>query len=320
MKMLSIIMVSYNEKEYIEEAIQACLHQNGIEEIEIIIGDDGSSDGSSSVIEDFSREYPDTIKYFIMDRNPNEKIVPSVRVSNVIKRAISYAEGKYFLITSADDVIIGDNRLVSQIQLLNNQPNICAVYCDYKIFWPDQTEKYLKVSSSLSRKVFWGCHYVHISCFVFRRCVIDNLLETLCDDTGVLFSILKTGKVKHMDLVGFAYRQRDKSIVHEADKMELAILELLLYQDVLNSGGFRISSLSRFSKPLDFVYKNREFLKNTKYEKYKEIGRKKGNDILSEMKELDDRVFKKIYYWILIRWALILRLFFRLCRKVEKAI
>ena len=54
MKEISIIIVSYNEIEYIEEAIESCLSQKGINDYEIIIGDDGSTDGSINLINEYT--------------------------------------------------------------------------------------------------------------------------------------------------------------------------------------------------------------------------------------------------------------------------
>ena len=54
---LSIIIVSYNEKEYISEAIESCMSQEGKFDYEIIIGDDGSNDGSLEIIERYQEQY-----------------------------------------------------------------------------------------------------------------------------------------------------------------------------------------------------------------------------------------------------------------------
>ena len=46
--------------------------------------------------------FVDKIKYYVMDRNDGVKI-PSIRVSNNIKRGFSLASGKYFSILAGDD-------------------------------------------------------------------------------------------------------------------------------------------------------------------------------------------------------------------------
>ena len=77
---VSVIIVSYNEKDYLPEAINSCLMQ-AYDDYEIIIGDDGSSDGSIELIEKYAAEYPNKIRFFIQDRKIGpEGVIPSVRV------------------------------------------------------------------------------------------------------------------------------------------------------------------------------------------------------------------------------------------------
>ena len=51
---LSIILVSYNEVSYIREAIESCINQKIDTDFEVIIGDDGSTDGSIDVIKEYA--------------------------------------------------------------------------------------------------------------------------------------------------------------------------------------------------------------------------------------------------------------------------
>ena len=46
---ISIILVSYNEKQYLIDALESCIKQNIECNYEIIIGDDGSDDGKRSI-------------------------------------------------------------------------------------------------------------------------------------------------------------------------------------------------------------------------------------------------------------------------------
>ena len=132
MNELSIIIVSYNEKEYIKDAIESCLFQKKADNFELIIGDDGSSDGSILLIEEYFRRFPGTIKYFVMDRDDTNEIIPSIRVSNIIKKAFDYAQGQYFMLMSADDLVLRKDRLYKQVDFLKQHPSVSSCYTDYK--------------------------------------------------------------------------------------------------------------------------------------------------------------------------------------------
>ena len=83
---ISVIIISYNEKDYLPEAIECCLQQDTFEkgmELEIIIGDDGSSDGSQEIIEQYCKQYPDIVRSFVMERNITGPVIPSFRCAFV---------------------------------------------------------------------------------------------------------------------------------------------------------------------------------------------------------------------------------------------
>ena len=284
---LSVVIISYNEKKYLSDAINSCLAQDFDEPFEIIIGDDGSSDGSIELITEFATQYPDVISWFVMDRLDIVDIIPSLRASNVLKRAFSIATGEYLAVMSGDDLLCDRYKFSKQADFLDKNPKYNSCYTDFKLFWNDGKEQNISVRSSMNRAVFWSKRYVHISCFLFRRNAIDYLLDRFCDDTGLMLSIFKSGRAKHFPGVMFGYRQRDGSIMHESDILELNILELLLLQDTLNKKGYYFSSLSRFSHPLFYVYKNRNCLMDKRYNKYLLNGRKYGNDYLGWINNLD---------------------------------
>lgn len=112
---VSIVIVSYNEKSYLQQAIESCLNEDYEDEFEIIIGDDGSNDGSIDIIQQYATQYPDKIRYFVMDRTDVVDIIPSIRASNVIKTAFSKSDGEYLMVMSADDLIVDKSKIKRQI-------------------------------------------------------------------------------------------------------------------------------------------------------------------------------------------------------------
>ena len=267
-KKLSVIMTSYNTKEYISETIESCLNQRLDYPYEIIIGDDGSDDGSIEVIRQYADRYPDIIRFFVMERDIHGEFIPSIRVSDLLKKGFEFATGEYLAVIACDDLYSDMNKFQKQIDFLENNPEYKSCYTDYEKFYPDGEREYIETNDISNRAVLWGTEYIHIACFVFRRDVLSYLLPNFCDDTGLMYSILKAGKTKHIKLSSFAYRQREKSIMHQADMIELNVLEILLYEDIVSGNNASISDISRFAYPMSFLYKNRHLLSQQKYRKY----------------------------------------------------
>lgn len=272
--LLSIIIVSYNEKNYLSEAIESCLVQEGIDDFEIIIGDDGSNDGSIEIINHYVKLFPEKIRSFIMEREEEHNIIASIRASNVIKKGLSLAKGKYISVLSGDDYFCDKYRFKESLSILENDldKKFISVACNFKRAYSDGNEVTCtyKKNTLKNFNVFWSGEYLHISCFTFRREVFSNgfLLKNFCDDCGLMFSIGSAGEIVYIPDVMFSYRQRTGSIMHKSDLFELHLLELLLFQDILHKELFILPSLVRFRKSIRYLYRNRNLINKEKYVKY----------------------------------------------------
>ncbi len=315
---LSVILVSYNEKAYLREAIDSCLNQICDFEFEVIIGDDGSNDGSIEIVKEYEKKYPSKVKSFIMDRNNEEEVIPSLRVSNVIKRAMKMAKGEYITLLSGDDLFVDMYKFDKQISFLDKNKEYVSCYTGYKKFWNDGKVEQVCLKKDVSRVICWSKFYVHISSFVFRREVEEYLLDRFCDDTGLIYSIFRGGKSIQIPSISFAYRQRDVSIIHTSDDLELNIMEIALLQDIKNKKGYICSSLARFSKPLKYVYKHRDELDKTKYLKYIQNCEFYNNNYLGKINNYDKLNFNEKFQLIfMIYLSIVLKIVFKVLYKIE---
>lgn len=319
---LSIIIISYNEAEYLREAIDSCLLQNVDFDFEIIIGDDGSNDGSLEIIKEYHKKYPNKIKYYVMDRTNIllDTLIPSFRVSDNIKQGLAISKGEYISILSGDDYYCDLNKFQREIYLLETNPKYAAIYSNFKYIYPSGEETNIYINSN-SNKLIWGSYYIHISTFIFRRKVWSNnlLLPNFCDDTGMMYSILSYGKVICDKSITFCYRQRERSIMHESDDLELNVIELLLYDDILSfNNKLNISSIARFFKPMRNCYKRKNEIKsNKKYQKYMI----KNNSLIEKIINLDESNYiKKIKFNIFLGISYLIYLTYKIVRIMNKLV
>ena len=287
MNKASIIVISYNEKAYLQRALDSCARQTW-KNLEIIIGDDGSNDGSLELIEDFCRKHRELeTKHFVMDR-PADKtadIIASIRVSNLLKRGFETATGDYFVILSGDDYFVDDAKIERAIRFLSENPAYSAYITGFRY-----TGKFEKDSCPVyySKALYWSGSYLHISCFTFRR--PQTLLDRFCDDTDLVYSLLPEGKWIFRQEVSVAYFQRDDGIMGQTKENELTIVDVMLYQDCLNSGisQYRHSTRSRFYPPVAKLFERRQILEEPEYRKYRENSRQYDHDLLSAFASYDN--------------------------------
>lgn len=326
---LSFIVVSYNEREYLEQAVQSCLDQN-VEDSEIIIADDGSDDGSIELIKELAQRHPKKIRYIIHDRSDvvPGKIIPPIRVSNGIKRALAIAKGRYCQMLSGDDFFYPGSFTADAVKFLDENPEYSAYVGGHAIYYPDRPGS--AYWAFYPKSLFWTGDYVHISAFVYRRELFEKggFLPRFCDDTGLHYSLLVSGKWYYAKDLVIGYRQRGGSIMHEADRLELYVLELMLMQDVLEAGKMPIQTRIRYARPMRYVFWHRERLSNPKYAKYLENCAQYPKNILGEIAGYDQASFlKKIKTLLKISIASLMRVVLvamiygiRVIRKIRKII
>lgn len=92
MKVLSIVVPCYNSADYMERCINSLLV--GGEEVEIIIVNDGSRDGTEEIGKNYQKLFPNIVKYVYQENGGH---------GEAINTGLSYATGLYLKVVDSDD-------------------------------------------------------------------------------------------------------------------------------------------------------------------------------------------------------------------------
>lgn len=98
MKLLSVVIPSYNSKDYLDKAVQSLLV--GGEEMEIIIVNDGSTDATKEIADQYQKQYPTIIKA-IHQKNGGH--------GSAVITGLKNATGLYFKVVDSDDWVDKDS-------------------------------------------------------------------------------------------------------------------------------------------------------------------------------------------------------------------
>ncbi len=112
--LVSVIIPTYNRREYVQEAIDSVLAQT-YRDFEIIVIDDGSTDGTGEAL---TARYGDQIRY-IWQKNAGESAARNL--------GIDIARGQYVAFLDSDDLWL-PNKLVKQIVVLRQNSQVGLVY------------------------------------------------------------------------------------------------------------------------------------------------------------------------------------------------
>lgn len=123
MPKLSIIVPVYNVEKYIDKCIESLVNQT-LQEIEIIIVNDGSQDRSEEKIENFVKKYPTKIKY-LEKKNGG--------LSSARNLGLNYATGEYIAFLDSDDYV--EKIMYEEMYKLAKKENSDMVECDFIWEW-----------------------------------------------------------------------------------------------------------------------------------------------------------------------------------------
>lgn len=118
--LVSVAMIAYNVEQYIEEAIESVLMQKTSFSVELVIGEDCSTDRTREIILNYQQKHPQLIRVLLPAKN--QGLTPnSVATQNACK-------GKYIALLDGDDFWTLDYKLQKQIQFLesNDEFSACA--------------------------------------------------------------------------------------------------------------------------------------------------------------------------------------------------
>jgi len=113
--MISVLMITYNHQRFIAQAIESVLMQRTSFNIELIIGDDCSTDDTRKIIDHYCRDNPGRIKKLYRDKN-----VGGVR--NFVE-AYQACAGRYIATLDGDDYWTDPEKLQIQVDALEAHPD-----------------------------------------------------------------------------------------------------------------------------------------------------------------------------------------------------
>jgi glycosyltransferase involved in cell wall biosynthesis len=116
---VSIIMIFLEARKFIAEAIESVLMQT-YHDWELILIDDGSADGTTTVAREYCAAHPERIRYFAHPGHENRGTGASRNLG------LLHARGEFVAFLDADDVYL-PRRLARHVEVLEAHPDVAMV-------------------------------------------------------------------------------------------------------------------------------------------------------------------------------------------------
>lgn len=244
---VSVIIPCHNYEKYIEQCIMSVLLQRVDCSIEIVIGDDNSTDDSLKTITRIKNFYQSSKYHFNIIHHDT-----SIGEINNTKSLIENSTGEYIAYLDADDYWTDPNKLASQIEFMDNNPDYSMCITGHVLLVDDKFEPTVDFSTwlcpvntnVLNPENLANSNVVGSSSSrLFRNyndLIKSYFYEFPYSDWPLNFELSLKGKIGFLNYPSFVYRRHEKSLFNknfneEIDKhQELNDKRKRILSDILN--------------------------------------------------------------------------------------
>jgi len=208
--LVSVIINAYNAAPYFAECLDSVLDQT-IEDFEVIIVNDASTDGTGQMAEDYARRDP---RVRVLHNEHNLGIPATINIS------LEHSRGEYVAKMDADDVTMPD-RLEKQVAYLQAHPEVVMVGSWWTRIGPDGCELGTQRPRPTNRRLKEQMQ---------RRCVLMH--------TGIMVRGDLYRRIKYREF--FRYAQDYDLFLRLCDHGEIAMILEVLVKQRLNPSGVTV--------------------------------------------------------------------------------
>lgn len=228
---LSVVMTTYNHERYIAEAIESVLRQQTSFGIEIVVGEDCSTDRTLNIVESYAQMYPEAIRIVRSAEN--------VGWRKNYRRTIEAARGEYIALLDGDDYFTHRKKLQMQVDLLEQNPDVGMCYGRSErkdenggvTLYPESEDMPTTFDAMLRRNPAENCTVVarkHLVMQYYREVEPENHPEWLTDDLPMWLWFAAKSKYVGIDSLMSVHRVLTYSVSHNPDyRQKIAFVDSL---------------------------------------------------------------------------------------------
>ena len=140
---VSVCIQTYQHADYISQCLDGVLMQQTNFQIEILLGEDESTDGTREICLKYAQNYPDKIRLFLHSRENNIKIngQPTGRFNLLYN--LNQVKGEYIAMCEGDDFWTDPQKLQKQVDFLDENEEYAICHHSYQIYNKGNVNEYL---------------------------------------------------------------------------------------------------------------------------------------------------------------------------------
>lgn len=231
--LVSVCVPTYQHAEYIVQCLDGILAQEVAFPIEILIGEDQSSDGTREICISYADKYPDKIRLFLNDR---EDVIyfdgrPSGRANFL--NLLSEARGEFVAICEGDDYWTDNSKLEQQVAILRKFQECSFVFHNASIVggFRDGGDFSIGLSEGVYgiELIIGQTWFVPTQSILFRKDSLemgDWIKHIFNCDWGIQLMLAARSPYYYINKIMSVYRLHEKGTSHGRKRFSLRIKQI----------------------------------------------------------------------------------------------
>ncbi len=248
---ISVIVPVYNVEKYLSECLDSLVHQT-LEDIEIIIVNDGSTDNSQAIINKYVKSYPRKIKSLSKENGG---------LGDARNFGVPYATGEFIGFIDSDDYV--DLDLYEKLYNIAIAENSEISVCDIDVF-NDLNKKTLYVMNGLNLKddlsqiqsallsPLYSWNKIYNRSFFLKQNLKYPTREWYEDIPVTIPLFLSSRNISYVSSVYVHYRQREGSIMQSTNDPRLK--DIFLSIQKLDENIALIKNSNNFLDEIEYLH------------------------------------------------------------------
>lgn len=246
--LVSVWMLTYNHQKFIKDCIESVISQN-YNKIEIIIGDDASTDKTQEILKEYQKKYPDIIKLILHPTN--------LGITKNSNSVLKECKGKYLFFLAGDDLML-PGKIQKQVEFMEKNPQCSISYHSLEVFDSDTNStifySYAKRTGIHKDIIKYGPFFGACSAVVkmndLPKIGFDTRLPIVSDWILYIDTLANGGTVEYIDEVLGRYRRHSGNITkirkdynNEIDLLNTCNIAMLNYPQYAKEALYRYSEI-----------------------------------------------------------------------------
>jgi glycosyltransferase involved in cell wall biosynthesis len=228
---VSVLTTTYNQEQYIAQALDGALMQETSFDFEMVVGEDCSTDGTRAIVQRYAEQHPDKVRALLNERN--------LGMHRNFIQAYRACRGEWIALCEGDDYWIAPDKLQRQVDFLTQHPECAVCFTNALVIHDNSDEEDLHCppdQKEISDFVdLLEENFIPTSSIMFRNKLMldhvpEKVLELMFGDWPLFLWQAQEGKIGYINEPMAVYRKHSAGLWSQVDPEKRTQGVVAMYQ------------------------------------------------------------------------------------------